>query len=534
MVVFLSQKTYNSLYMLSSHITEFLGKVSQSAENSLLARYGEPCINVNTITSKAGSLYEKLRYIVEYKDEHHIRRSAIERILKRKVATEDKKQLGNSILEELVQVGYAENNTIPQNAAGDVQNIISKYLYLSDTLPQERKNIWSLAATEIERFLWMDINREASLDALYKTIGGQVFPHRQLHISSEDLAMQSYIGSRRALLNETNEEIVYALFVQTFPEWVGPHTSAELVEEVAQKFGSYMGTIENEVNSSVNWRIMVRLKNHAISFDIIKSIVDIHGPMEAKEIFEDPERFREEVYSLMTIRNTDIMTRIKRSGTRAIIYILVTKVLIGLLIELPFEYFILNELNYLALGTNILFHPLLLLFMVKTIKYPDEKNTERIIVNSRSILSGAAVEPIYVRSNHHSALGIIFFIFFYAILIAFSFGTALSILLFLGFNSVSILLFLFFLALVSYFGLRTRHKALRWKMRDRNEKFGELAVHFLSLPVIQSGQWLAQKMASVNIFIIIFDVLLETPFKVLLKNFDAFVTYLKDTKDDLA
>jgi len=42
---------------------------------------GDTFINVNKLTEKAGAAYEKLRYLIDYKDERHIRRSAIERII---------------------------------------------------------------------------------------------------------------------------------------------------------------------------------------------------------------------------------------------------------------------------------------------------------------------------------------------------------------------------------------------------------------------------------------------------------------------
>ncbi len=83
----------------------------------------EARIKVNQLASKAGTLYEKIRYLVDYKEEHTIRRSAIERIIKRKVMIESDRNVGLSLLEELVRGGYLPNDHVSESKATDRNRI---------------------------------------------------------------------------------------------------------------------------------------------------------------------------------------------------------------------------------------------------------------------------------------------------------------------------------------------------------------------------------------------------------------------------
>lgn len=48
------------------------------------ADHGTP-LEVNDVVRAVAGTYEKLRYVLEYKEEHTIRRAAIERILRRRL-----------------------------------------------------------------------------------------------------------------------------------------------------------------------------------------------------------------------------------------------------------------------------------------------------------------------------------------------------------------------------------------------------------------------------------------------------------------
>ena len=97
-----------------SHPIEVLLERLKTQKSLTHAAPDDTPINVNRLTEKAGAAYEKLRYLVDYKDERHIRRSAIERIIKRKIIFEGGEDIGLSLIQELIAGRYLPNNAIPQ------------------------------------------------------------------------------------------------------------------------------------------------------------------------------------------------------------------------------------------------------------------------------------------------------------------------------------------------------------------------------------------------------------------------------------
>ena len=96
------------------------------------------------------------------------------------------------------------------------------------------------------------------------------------------------------------------------------------------------------------------------------------------------------------------------------------------------------------------------------------------------------------------------------------------------------LLFLMFLALVSYFGLRIRHNAQAWKVETEQQGLASLLWNLFTLPIVRAGRALSTKFSSINIFVFTMDYLIETPFKMLLKGSDAFLSFLREKKEEIS
>src|SRR3989344_1116351 len=139
--------------MLSDPIRELVQRIEAAEEAQRGAAVGESISDVNKIISKAAGAYEKLRYLIDYREEHTIRRAALERILKRRVFLEQKPESGLVLLQELVDGKYILKEQATEEIARDIDAIISKFLELS-RLANANGNVGrrliSFAATEID------------------------------------------------------------------------------------------------------------------------------------------------------------------------------------------------------------------------------------------------------------------------------------------------------------------------------------------------------------------------------------------------
>jgi len=514
------------LGMLSEPVRELLAKV-QAAEDAHRSAPPGAVLEVSTIVAKAASLYEKLRYLIDYREEHTIRRAALERILKRRVFLEQKSESGLVLLSELVDGKYIGSDLATEEVAREIDQIIFKFLELRRLAGGNGavgKRLISFAATEIDAHISpveYTIDHEGT-EALYKTLKGHVSTYGY---TQEAVNAQLYCACWRALLGADDERLAYALWLLYVPEW---KSGADLVE-VAGKLPAIIASIRADVNGSLQWQIAPKIKNESIYFRIVHEILEEHRGG-AAGILENPTSLDGHTRDFLEKTYEKEHERIQKSGIRAVLYLFITKMTVALIAELPYEIFVLGRIHYMPLGINILFHPLLLFGLTRGAGSLNEANTDSIIEGLHGVLYEGKARSIRVRTGYSRftiAFGLAYLLLFMVV-----FGGLIGVLQLLNFNSVSIVLFIFFLALVSYFAFRIRYRARRWKvMRDS----GTIAIILgvLAVPIVRAGEWLSRTFSSINVFVLILDFIIETPFKRLLNFVNQFLMYLREKGEEI-
>lgn len=519
--------------MLSKPMAELLTELPTQKDHQPLRHLGGPNFQVNRATTQAGSWYEKLRYLVDYKDEHTIRAAAIERMLKRLLLVEAEATVGRKILEELVQVGYIENDTVPEACAEHVQQLLGLALKLNEKTTLKKSVIIKLLAFEIERYLFPNELSEHMVSVLYQTLAGYVEPKNAY--PQERFATELHLASRKVLLEESDDALLNAHLRKTFGLWwEASLENPAILQEVADRIKKENELVESMLSSPVIHKIANRIKNEALFFSFVRQLIDEKGN-QALTVLEDKALLTDYIENKVATLYPNQRQRIVEAGTRAVVYLFITKVLLGVALELPYDLLVYGSVHYVALLINVLFFPALLYVMVITAPRPKPKNTDRIIVGiSQAVhMDPADNKVVYVPTAPWSTSQQILIACFYIPLFVLSFGTIVLILHHLHFNVVSMALFLFFLCIVSYFGLRLRYKARRYIVEYTEESTLRFLIHLARLPLVRTGRFISQKLARINIFILILDGIIETPFKILLGSFDQFVSFVKDTRRDL-
>ena len=514
--------------MLTEPIRELIAKV-ETAENAKESSFpGDQILEVNKIIAKAATFYEKVRYLIDYREEHTIRRAAIERILKRRVFIEQSPHAGMTLLQELADGQYLEKEKATEELAGDIDRIVWKFLNVIEAAKVNgaiARRLVSFAATEIDSRLspLQYAVDESTVEAFYKTMKGHAHVHG---VSEEEVNIQLYCAIWRSLLSADNERLSYALWLLYVPEWRGPELDFRLI---AGKLAGVASRIHSAVGNSLQWQIAQKIKNESIYFHIIRDVVQHHGAS-AEHVLNSPAELDDHTREFLGKKYERENERIKSSGIRAVVYLFLTKMAVAIAVEVPYEFFFLGAIHYMPLSINILFHPFLLFALTRRVGALDESNTEAVISGVHGILYEGRVRTIRVR-NTYTRLTFAFATLYLA-LVLFVFGALIGVLELLNFNPISIALFLFFLALVSYFAFRIRYQARRWKIvQDQGALV--LVASVLAIPVVRTGRWLSQTFSSINIFVLIMDFIIETPFKRLLNFSNQFMVYLREKAEEM-
>ena len=80
---------------------------------------------------------------------------------------------------------------------------------------------------------------------------------------------------------------------------------------------------------------------------------------------------------------------------------------------------------------------------------------------------------------------------------------------------------------------RLRLAAREYVVVERADKLRTIILDFFSLPILRAGQWLSSSISRINIFIFLFDFIIETPFKIFLNILEEWFGFLKEKKDEL-
>lgn len=484
-----------------------------------------PYIAIEQLTSRFGVLYEKVRSLVDYKEAHVIRRSAIRRILKRQIYLERANNVGKALLHELVSGGYLPNNQVPEAKATDISDIVHKWVLLEH---EGLKAPYPLdfAAIEVERFLYPDQVTDVVAQAFYESVRQSLVYQG---VSNRNNALTTLAATRQSLLSEDQPALMYAFLLEAVPSIATHGGIDQYFLELAPQVLSTVRLGEKVVKDPLVWKVAARLKNRALYFSVLMEVLHAYGKG-AELIFDDEQKLREMSKSIIEKKQKRERKQLQVSGRRAVIYLLLTKIVLGVALEWPYEHFILGSENYVALATNGLFHPILLLLMV-TLHRSDKRGVQRVVDGVVTIVRGDEQKQIFIRPPI-SETTFFFVALFYVILFAITFGAILTGLIALHFNLVSIILFFVFLTLVSYFGIRIRSSARRSEPEVENPGTLGLLWNLFTFPIVRTGKWFSVRFSTINVFVLFLDFLVEMPFKAFLAVFDASLAFIKEHRVD--
>ena len=504
---------------LTQPLETLLSTIDAAQAVDLLHSHQGGSLEISKVISTAAGFYEKVRYMVDYREEHTIRRSAIERILRRILFIQNSRPTGTLLLQELIEAKYVTTEIVGQQMIAEVDAVLAQYLVLLNGAriqTRQMRHVVSFAASAVDAVLSPVAHAidTGNAEAFYATVRAAI------SIPSESSALldtQVYCACYRALLSSDDEMLAYALWRHA--------TTALTPEQCAEQLSALIASIEFALKDEMQWTLARRIKDEAIFFRVIREIVREKGSG-AHVILADRGRIASFTHEFLDARLAIEQARIQRSGVRAVLYLLMTKLILVAVVEWPYEHFILGSVNYVPLAINAIFHPLLLFGLTRRVGVPGRKNTEAIIDGVFQIANVGAPRSLTVREGRRAGVfGIIYFLMTLGL-----FGGVAGLLQLLDFTIVGGALFVLFLALVMYFAFRVRYRAAQWKVSA--EESGVFFVwQLLALPIVRAGQWLSRTFSSINIIVVVMDFILETPFRLLLNFSHQFLLYMREQAD---
>ncbi len=495
---------------------------------------------VSKTVSLLARIYEKARNAVEFRAEHLVRRAAIERILKRRIMLNGgSDNIAENLALELLWARYVDSGLITDATIRQIHAIITRYLTVKHTVfgssSRHGSISWEtmlgLASSEIEDTIVSAKQREALNNFFYQSIRPKI---RIPNSDERYVNMQTYIAIERAFAQSDDALITYELMKFIQPEWFG--VAADKVAQQIPQLLEHLRLVDISLKDRVGEPLTRYVRLHSPPFRLISDFMFDSGP-KARSIIENREQFEQKLAELASQRYHEIGVKVRRAVVRSIIYIFLTKMVFALALEAPVDVFITKRIDYIPLGINTIFPPVLLFLVAGFFTLPGPDNTHRLIERITTIFYNFGElkdeKDVFVLAapvKRPLLTGV--FSLFYLATFGISFGCIAYVLAKLHFNIASQIIFVFFITLVSFFAYRIRVSAKEYEMIDRQGFLGPI-IDFFFLPILRVGHILSAEIAKINVFIFFFDFILEAPLKVIFEVVEEWVRFVRTKKDEI-
>ncbi|MEI7620066.1 MAG: hypothetical protein WCJ57_00665 [Candidatus Falkowbacteria bacterium] len=516
-----------------------------------------PKIHVSHIVSQLSFLYEKIRNAVDYDDDHLLRKNAIKRILKRHIFIEgvvmeyDSNEISMKLLTELIQAGYLPNDKIKEVKIKEVAELLEKYIALRnrykkihpthlDMKEKESKErarildwIITLAATEIEDNLGRDEVKLLVMNNMFEILSRVIKLPSDLPYQ-KDLDIQIYLSIVRHFL-KLDEEMQSFVAFKYYNNW--EEATEDDINDIAGNLNDISLLVEKQLNHPLVKQIDKIVRRYSLFYSLLTEIIADDPSRVYENATGNTKAFLNLVKERCEKKYAKVKSQLWRSGLRSIIYIFLTKSIFVLLLEIPAIKFFGEVINPVSLAINVTFPAVLLFIIIMFTKTPNKRNTEKIIEGIKEItfVENQKFQPIYLRkTTRRNYFMNTLFNLIYATAFTISVFLLIRLLNVINFNWVSITIFLFFLAFVSFFSFRIKRDVKQYIIIEEKETIIGFLFDFFYMPIVAVGKFLSNNISRINVFIFILDFIIEAPFKVIVGVIEDWTKYLKEKKEDLA
>jgi hypothetical protein len=500
-------------------------------------------LTVSQTVSFLALVYEKVRNALEYREDHLIRRAAIERILKRRLALNPAgKNEAENVLRELMWARYFPNGSLGQTDIHNVQKIIDKYLKLRQTLLVGRNSetkqhvaqfLLDLFTAELEEFLNpADSKIESNFTYyIFQTLREKVKIDEADEKQKDTFLFVAIEKAYRKSDTAFQRYHLFRLFYKEISDYASD-TEDEMVTKLPSIFKKIDELIANPTVEKLIRFTRKQLPPYLILFSVIKQ-----NKGSVDTVLANKNTLWSKVDQTAREKYAQIRSRLNILAFRSLIYIFITKMALALVIEVPLSKLIYNEISYIAIGINSLFPPLMMLVIILSVSIPGDDNTKRLYFRIMDIINAdptfeKTVALITKKARYRRPLLVAGFTILYSLTFLVTLYLIHRGLRLIHFNLLSEALFIFFVSVVAFFAHRIKQLANMYRLEEKGSVFSPL-YDFFFMPILSLGKIFNEGVARINFFIVLFDFIIEAPFKLIIEVIEEWITFVRNKKEEI-
>lgn len=487
---------------------------------------GSP-VDIPPTGSILSSAYEQLRNAAEYSEEHLLLQRAIKRFCKLNLFVTGYKsqQIGRELLVELVHAGYLQSNVATSTVVQRIDHVIETHMQLYERLREARVGR-DLAMDWILSFISVEAAYNLSPNSLQRATVLLGYSHfmgalnRDLFLDMEDsnnYELCVFVAVHQAIMKSDIDTVRRELFGL----YKSPMNSV-------LEFRDFNEQVDRIFQSALTARLRRIISRNGAPFRILKSLVEAQHNL--ADVVRQPDVFLELYRSQIKKEYSAVHRRLNRGLIKSIAFLLISKALIGLAIEIPYDLIVYGGIVWLPLAVNLLFPALYMAALKIGLKSPSSTNAHKLQSYIESLLYGRAdmkvIVPPKKRIGNFARVA-------YAVIFLVPIVLSVLILRAIGFNIVQMAIFFVFFSTATSLGFRLSAMIRDLEVIGHRTGFFASVHEFFYLPFIVTGQWISRKYSKVNFVARFLDVAIELPLKATLRLIRQWIGFLNEKREEL-
>ncbi len=518
-----------TLNNIGLQLTQELARANDADDSERLQVAHAEKVNIVGAGGALTAAYEQLRNAAENTEEHLLLQNAIRRFYKQLFVARDEELVrtsGSELAVELTFAGYVANDTLTKEQLATISSMASAHYDAYESLLKRR----SISADNASGWV---------LDTLSVGVESVLYSHRRDNVFV-DVAYRYYESlvpvDEVATDSSQREQYGAALFAGIHKGLLKSNTAvirANLLKRYAidvtnlDAYIAFNKHIDQLLKAPFTDTLYHIVDRHGAPLRIIRRMLESRSDM--VELLQKRESFLEAFEQQVTKEYGAIGKRINRAIVRSVIFLIITKFLIGLSIEVPYDFWAHGKIVWMPLLINLAFPPLYMVALRLTHTMPGYANTTALVDRADAMLYGERTMLVkrQLSGRRYSPI----FSIAYALGSVVVFAGVMALLLILGFQLVHIAIFFIFISAASFLGFRLS-RLIRELEIVRSKSNGLTFLRdIIYLPFVLVGQWISDKYSRVNVVALVLDMLIELPLKTVLRLIRQWGSFIDDRKD---
>ncbi len=491
-------------------------------------------IHVPGIGSSLSSAYEQLRNAAEYTEDHLVLQHAVRRFCGRNLPMATKRDIqdnfGEELIIELTQAGYFANDLYSSAVADRITTLARTYTTAYWQMREAgagRDDVGEWLLDVVSVYAEEALNPHSHLTALAyvgyshysKLLPKQKFLRSEDSDEKADYDICLYIAVHHTLL-KSDRALVRSDLLRLYRQ--GPQDLSAYV--------AFNKKIDRLLWSDLTRNLERVVSRYGAPLRVLNSMAAVRDDL--PELLKDRKLFMDEYMLHLARVYADLGKRLDAGLLKSIIFIFVTKMLIGLVVEIPYDLLVFGSVAVVPLLVNLLVPPLYMASLKLSLSHPTLANAEavraymeRALFTNEPPVAGA-IRALPRRMGTAARIG-------YAIVFLVPLAVASTALYLLDFSFVQAIIFLMFLSTASFLGFRLSRMVRDLELVSNDTGLLTAASDFFYLPFIMIGRWVSSKYAQVNVVARLLDLGIELPLKSSLKLARQWIKFIRDRQEEI-